>query len=130
MNDLPTRIRAHLQTCAPCLNFNECEAGALLFARSEFEARRRFLLWLVGIECIFIPVADRAWHVRFAFNVGQERARWLTRHYTGNPPGSITSFEQAVDYARLMLPSANEDLCDYMRGIRPADATAMPRKDD
>ena len=123
-NNLPERIRGHLAGCPLCLALAECEAGAMLFAQVEFEARRRFYLWLDGTEVLFYPSAPNCWHVRFAFNVGPESKRWLTAHYTGNPPGSIKDFSQAIDYARLMIQSASLDLMDYLRGIRPAPVIA------
>ena len=127
---LPDLIRGHLDGCPLCLDFKECSTGALLYAQVEFEGRRRFRLWLDGVECLFFPVADSAWHVRYSFPVNGRVAslhnsgHFLTAHYTGNPAGSLRAFEQTIDYARLMLLSASEDLLDHLHGVRPPPAIA------
>ncbi len=127
MNNLIDRTWAHLERCALCLSFAECEAGALLYAEGQFNARVRFRLILDGTECLFFPVCDGAWHVRYSFNTG--KGHFITAHYIGSPAGSIKTFEQAITYARACLRSANEDLLDHLRGLRPAVAQAGPSID-
>ncbi|MCI0490792.1 MAG: hypothetical protein L0229_29720 [Blastocatellia bacterium] len=122
MNDLLDRTRAHLAECAPCLALAECEAFALLHAEAQFYARDRFRLWLEGVECLFFPVCDGAWHVRYAFNTG--KGHYITPHYIGNPAGSIKTFEPAISYGRANINSANLDLVDHLHGARPAPTLA------